>query len=84
MIICTKLTVRYLFKSGFCNIFDQVMIIDKYASLSSWSEACVKPIRLNVSLHVIDISLQTTVQMLTKLRWGVHFEMIIRTIMFIL
>jgi len=82
MIIRTKLTVRYLFKSGFCNIFDQVMIIDKYASLSSWSEACVKPIRLNVSL--IDISLQTTVQMLTKLRWGVHFEMIIYTIMFIL
>jgi len=29
MIIRTKLTVRYLFKSGFCNIFDQVMIIDK-------------------------------------------------------
>ena len=28
MIIRTKLTVRYLFKSGFCNVFDQVMIID--------------------------------------------------------
>ena len=41
MIIRTKLTVRYLFKSDFCNVFDQVMIIDKYASLSSWSEACV-------------------------------------------
>jgi len=58
MIIRTKLTVRYLFKSGFCNVFDQVMIffIDKYASLSSWSEVCVKRIRLNVLL--IDISLQ--------------------------
>ena len=58
------------------------MIIDKYASLSSWSEACVKPKRLNVSL--IDICLQTTVQMLTKLRWGVHFEKNIYTLMFIL
>jgi len=82
MIIRTKLTVRYLFKWGFCKVFDQVMIIDKYASLSSWSEECVKPIRLIVSL--IDISLQTTVQMLTKLRWGVHFEMNIYSIMFIL
>jgi len=44
MIIRTKITVPYLFKSGFCNVVDQVMIIDKYESLSSWSEACVKPI----------------------------------------
>ena len=82
MIIRTKLTVRYLFKSGFCNVFDQVMIIDKYASLSSWSEVCVKPKRLNVTL--IDISLQKTLQMLTKSRWDIHFEMNIYNIMFIL
>jgi len=31
MIFHTKLTVRYLFKVGFSNVFDQVMLIDKYA-----------------------------------------------------